>query len=92
MMAVLALLPPVPTALLLVGATLIWFLVWRPRRRGGPLAPPVVTNSPRFPIPILGVLLDFFSKPNALIQRCYETIGPVFTVPVSAYVHFKYTP
>jgi hypothetical protein len=59
------------------------YLLLRPRR-GGPGAPPVADSSPLFPnIPLLGPLLEFFKSPNTMVQRCYEQLGPVFTISVS---------
>jgi hypothetical protein len=34
------------------------------------------------PIPLLGVMAEFFSSPNTMIQRCHRDYGPVFTIPV----------
>lgn len=69
---------PVVLALVVFGW---WFLLLRPRR-GGKNAPPVVSSSPVVPIPLIGHLAEFFKSPNSMIKRCYEQIGPVFTIPV----------
>lgn len=62
----------------------VWFALLRVRR-GGKNAPPVVTDYPANAIPIIGHLVEFFSSPNSMIKRCYQQIGPVFTIPVSLY-------
>lgn len=60
----------------------LWFVL-RPRR-GGKNAPPLVTDYPSpVSVPFFGILIEFFSGPQKLIQRCVEEIGPVFTIPVS---------
>jgi len=61
----------------------LWFLLLRPRR-GGPHAPPLVTQSPVVPLPIIGHLAEFFRSPNSMIERCTKDVGPVFTIPVRA--------
>lgn len=61
---------------------LIWFIALRPRK-GGPNAPPVVTDSKAIPIPFIGVIAEFFKGPQELIQRSYQKYGAIFTVPVS---------
>jgi hypothetical protein len=57
---------------------LFWVAVLRPRRGNCTNAPPLVTNN----IPFVGVLIEFFSSPNTMVQRCYNDYGPVFTIPV----------
>lgn len=60
-----------------------WFLLFRARWKGYFTGgPPVVCWSPRFPIPVLGVLIEFFYSPHQMIRRCYHDYGPVFTIPV----------
>jgi hypothetical protein len=61
---------------------LLWFVLLRPRK-GGKNAPPTVTESPVVPIPIFGVLAEFFKSPNTMVQRCVKDYGSVFTIPVS---------
>jgi hypothetical protein len=58
-----------------------WFFLLRPRK-GGKDAPPVVTWSPVVPIPVIGVICEFFKGPNDMMKRCYKDYGPVFTIPV----------
>ena len=69
---------------------LLYFLVLRPRR-GGKDAPPTVLSSPVFPGPI-GMAIEFGKGPVAMIQRCYELYGGVFTIPVSTLLDFFYSP
>jgi len=57
-------------------------LIISPRFKGGKDAPPVVTNSPVVPIPLIGVIAEFFKSPNTMIKRCYKDYGPVYTIPV----------
>jgi len=59
----------------------LYLAVLRPRR-GGKDAPPMVLSSPVFPIPVIGVILEFFKSPNEMVKRCYRDYGPVFTIPV----------
>lgn len=59
----------------------IWFFLLRPRT-GGKNAPPTVTWSTVVPVPIFGVIIEFFKSPNTMVKRCLKDIGPVFTVPV----------
>jgi len=63
-------------------AFLFWFTLLRPRK-GGKNAPPTVTASSVVPIPIFGVLAEFFKSPNTMVQRCVRDYGSVFTIPVS---------
>ena len=67
---------------IVVGVILVVYLLLRPRR-GGPGAPPVVDYSPKYPIPLIGTLIEFFASPNKMVQRCYEQYGPIFTISVS---------
>ena len=60
----------------------LYLAVLRPRR-GGKDAPPMVLESPVFPIPVIGVIMEFFASPNSMVKRCYKDYGPVFTIPVS---------
>jgi hypothetical protein len=64
-----------------LGLVALVYLLLRPRR-GGPGAPPVAASSPVYPIPLIGPLLEFFSSPNTMVQRCFEQLGPVFTISV----------
>ncbi|CAB9516542.1 Obtusifoliol 14-alpha demethylase (Fragment) [Seminavis robusta] len=59
----------------------LYFFVLRPRR-GGKDAPPLVLESPVFPIPVIGVIMEFFKSPNTMVKRCYRDYGPVFTIPI----------
>jgi hypothetical protein len=61
----------------------VWYVFLRPRR-GGKDAPPLASDfgGGPFPVPIVGHLMEFFSSPNSMIQRCTKEIGPVFTIPV----------
>ena len=59
----------------------LYLAVFRPRR-GGKDAPPMVLESPVFPIPIIGVIMEFFKSPNSMVKRCHKDYGPVFTIPV----------
>ena len=61
---------------------LVYFALLRPRR-GGKDAPPMVLESPVFPIPVIGVIMEFFASPNSMVTRCVKDYGPVFTIPVS---------
>jgi len=61
---------------------LVWFVLLRPRQGGGKNAPPTVVDSNVVPIPIIGVLAEFFKSPHAMIKRCYKDYGTVFTIPV----------
>jgi len=61
---------------------LLWFVLLRPRK-GGKDAPPTVTASRVVPIPVFGVLAEFFKSPNTMVKRCVEDYGSVFTIPVS---------
>jgi len=69
--------------LFIVGAvlTLLWYFLLRPRK-GGKDAPPTVVSSPVVPIPIFGVMAEFFKSPNTMFKRCYRDVGPVFTIPM----------
>ena len=60
---------------------LLWYILLRPRK-GGKDAPPIVTSSPLVPIPIFGVMAEFFKSPNNMVKRCYKDIGSIFTIPV----------
>ena len=51
-------------------------------RRGGPKAPPMVLNSPIVNIPYIGMALEFGKSPVKMVRRCFDSYGPVFTVPV----------
>ena len=61
----------------------IYLGLLRPRR-GGKDAPPMVLESPVFPIPVIGVIMEFFKSPNTMVKRCHTDYGPVFTIPVRA--------
>lgn len=60
---------------------ILWWFLLRPRR-GGKDAPPLVLDSPVVPIPVFGVMAEFFKSPNTMIKRCYNDYGPVYTIPV----------
>jgi hypothetical protein len=64
---------------LLTGLALV---LLSPRFKGGKDAPPLVTSSPVVPIPLIGVIAEFFKSPNTMIKRCHRDYGPVFTIPV----------
>ena len=66
-----------------VGLFLVWFFALRPRR-GGKYAPPLVLDSRVVPIPIVGVIAEFFKSPNSMVKRCYQDYGSCFTIPVRA--------
>jgi hypothetical protein len=68
-------------AIVVVALSALWFFLLRPRK-GGKDAPPVVTESPVVPIPIIGVICEFFKGPNDMVKRCHRDYGPVFTIPV----------
>ena len=62
----------------------LYLFVLRPRQ-GGKDGPPLVLESPVFPIPVIGVIMEFFHSPNTMVKRCYRDYGPVFTIPVRHY-------
>jgi hypothetical protein len=70
-------------------AFLLWYVLLRPRR-GGQNAPPTVTESPVVPLPVFGVIAEFFKSPNTMMKRCVADYGPVFTIPVRSAVLFVY--
>jgi hypothetical protein len=51
-------------------------------RRGGKNAPPMVLNSPIVNVPYIGMALEFGKSPVKMVRRCFDSYGPVFTVPV----------
>lgn len=55
------------------------FLFLLSPRRGGRNAPPLAKNNS---LPLVGVIREFFSSPNTMIQRCHRDYGPVFTIPI----------
>lgn len=59
----------------------IWYFLLRPRP-GGKDAPPLVTSSTVYNIPIFGVMAEFFSSPNTMMTRCYKDYGNIFTIPI----------
>jgi len=65
---------------------LLWFFVLRPRQ-AGKNAPPLVTSSTVVPIPVFGVMAEFFKGPHYMMKRCYAKYGPVFTIPVGFQTH-----
>jgi hypothetical protein len=69
------------TSLLLAAFLVLWFGFLRPRR-GGKDAPPLVLDSPAYPIPFLGLLMEFFKSPHTMMKRCYSEYGSIFTIPV----------
>lgn len=66
---------------------LVWFVLLRPRQ-GSKDAPPTVTFSTVAPVPIFGVLIEFFKSPNNMIKRCLTDYGGVFTIPVCVLSNF----
>mmetsp|Transcript_13359 Transcript_13359/g.25589 ORF Transcript_13359/g.25589 Transcript_13359/m.25589 type:complete len:488 (-) Transcript_13359:113-1576(-) len=62
--------------------TVLAMVIISPRFKGGKDAPPVVTSSPVVPIPLIGVIAEFFKSPNTMIKRCYKDYGPVYTIPI----------
>ena len=67
---------------LLALITSLAMIIISPRFKGGKDAPPVVTQSTVVPIPLIGVIAEFFKSPNTMIKRCYKDYGPVYTIPV----------
>lgn len=67
-------------AVYIAGAILlaVYLVLLRPRR-GGKDAPPLVLSSPLGP---LAMALEFGKGPIHMINRCYNTYGSVFTIPV----------
>ena len=61
----------------------LYFL--RPRHAKGQItnAPPMVTSSPIFKIPLFGQILESGKSSVKMTKRCYDEYGPVFIVPVS---------
>uniref|UniRef100_A0A7S2EDL1 Uncharacterized protein n=1 Tax=Trieres chinensis TaxID=1514140 RepID=A0A7S2EDL1_TRICV len=70
-------LPTAIPAVLFLG--LLWFL--RPRTKGGN-SPPMVTSSPVCGIPLIGPMIEFGKSPVKMARRCYDDMGPIFTVPI----------
>jgi hypothetical protein len=60
----------------------IWYMLLRPRRGHTKNPPPLVTFSKKYPVPLIGQLIEFFSSPHEMMKRCYNDYGPVFTIPV----------
>lgn len=60
---------------------LLWVVLLRPRRGNCKDTPPLVINA-KNNIPFIGILLEFFSSPNTMVQRCYNDFGPIFTIPI----------
>jgi hypothetical protein len=82
--------PPLPMISYLSGVpaigaavviALLWISLLRPRRGGCKNTPPLVLTA-KNNIPFIGVLIEFFSSPNTMVQRCVKDYGPVFTIPV----------
>jgi sterol 14-demethylase len=67
---------------LLAVLSVLAVVIVSPRFKGGKDAPPIVTSSTVVPIPLIGVIAEFFKSPNTMIKRCYQDYGPVFTIPV----------
>ena len=67
---------------LLALISILSLLIISPRFKGSKNAPPLVTSSSIVPIPLFGVIAEFFKSPNNMIKRCYKDYGPVFTIPV----------
>jgi len=63
-------------------ALLVFYLAVLRPRGGGENGPPMVLSSPVYPIPVIGVIIEFFASPNSMATRCYKDYGPVFTIPV----------
>ena len=60
---------------------LLWVVLLRPRRGNCKDTPPLVIHA-KNNIPFIGTLVEFFSSPNTMVQRCYNDFGPIFTIPV----------
>jgi hypothetical protein len=73
--------PAIGAAVGIVVLALFWILLLRPRRGSCKNAPPLVLTA-KNNIPFIGVLIEFFSSPNTMVQRCVKDYGPVFTIPV----------
>jgi hypothetical protein len=73
--------PMIGTCVILLIVLLIWTLLLRPRRGNCKDAPPLVAVANNN-IPFIGILIEFFSSPNNMVQRCVKDYGPVFTIPV----------
>jgi hypothetical protein len=69
------------TAVGLLVLSLFWFCLLRPRRGRCANAPPLVLHA-KNGIPFIGILIEFFSSPNTMVQRCVNDYGPIFTIPV----------
>lgn len=69
------------TAISVLLLSIFWFGVLRPRRGRCKNAPPLVLHA-KNGIPFIGVLIEFFSSPNAMVERCLKDYGPIFTIPV----------
>ena len=68
--------------LLLIPAVLILvLLVVLTPKKGGKNAPPMISSTVQ--IPVVGPALEFVKSPLAMVKRCYDEYGPVYTVPVS---------
>jgi hypothetical protein len=64
------------------GLITAWYFVIRPRHGKTKNAPPLVSSSTVYPIPIIGHIVEFFKSPHSMVKRCYDDYGPVFTIPV----------
>jgi hypothetical protein len=69
------------TAFAVLVLCVFWFGLLRPRRGRCVNAPPLVLHA-KNGIPFIGVLIEFFSSPNTMVQRCVKDYGPIFTIPV----------
>jgi hypothetical protein len=80
-------LPTIGTAAFVSVLLLIWTFLLRPRRGSSKDAPPLVVVA-KNNIPFIGILIEFFSSPNNMVQRCAKDYGSVFTIPVRFFVLF----
>ena len=71
------------TAISILSLLFYTICIVRPRTKGGSTSPPIVTTSPISKLPVIGTIVEFGISPVKMVQRCYDTYGPVFTVPVS---------
>ena len=81
MMPYLTGVPAIGAMVVIVVIALMWIVLLRPRRGSCKNAPPLVLTA-KNNIPFIGVLIEFFSSPNTMVQRCVKDYGPVFTIPV----------
>lgn len=75
--------PPLLLGVLVLAVVVLPVLILRARNRmknSGKNIPPIMASN--VPIPILGPAIEFGKSPMKMVHRCYETYGPVFTVPI----------